>query len=98
MRITSKGQVTIPIDIRERAGLLPQTEVEWVIEDGKVVLRPATDRLEEVRRKIRSVRGTGTDNLDMTTDELMEMLRGPWEDLPEERPSLNEKPGTFRHG
>ena len=29
MRITSKGQVTIPIEIRERAGLLPQTEVEF---------------------------------------------------------------------
>ena len=28
MRITSKGQVTIPADIRERAGLLPHTEVE----------------------------------------------------------------------
>lgn len=27
MRITSKGQVTIPADIRERAGLLPETEV-----------------------------------------------------------------------
>ncbi|MCC6237233.1 MAG: AbrB/MazE/SpoVT family DNA-binding domain-containing protein, partial [Dehalococcoidia bacterium] len=27
MRITSKGQVTIPQEIRERAGLLPHTEV-----------------------------------------------------------------------
>ena len=36
MRITSKGQVTIPADIRERAGLLPHTEVELEI-DGKVV-------------------------------------------------------------
>ena len=29
MRITSKGQVTIPAEIRERAGLLPHTEVEF---------------------------------------------------------------------
>jgi AbrB family looped-hinge helix DNA binding protein len=36
MRITSKGQVTIPIEIRERAGLLPHTEVEFEF-DGKVV-------------------------------------------------------------
>ncbi len=28
MRISSKGQVTIPADIRKRAGLLPHTEVE----------------------------------------------------------------------
>src|SRR5204863_7022893 len=36
MRITSKGQVTIPVDIRERAGLLPHTEVEFEY-DGKAV-------------------------------------------------------------
>ena len=29
MRITAKGQVTIPAEIRERAGLLPHTEVEF---------------------------------------------------------------------
>jgi len=36
MRITSKGQLTIPADIRERAGLLPHTEVGFEF-DGKVV-------------------------------------------------------------
>src|ERR1700722_20601603 len=36
MRITSKGQVTIPADIRERAGLLPHTEVAFEM-DGEVV-------------------------------------------------------------
>jgi AbrB family looped-hinge helix DNA binding protein len=36
MRITSKGQVTIPAEIREQAGLLPHTEVEFEF-DGKVV-------------------------------------------------------------
>ena len=35
MRITSKGQVTIPHEIRERAGLLPHTEVDLEF-DGKV--------------------------------------------------------------
>lgn len=33
MRITSKGQVTIPLEIRQRAGLAPHMEVEFVIED-----------------------------------------------------------------
>ena len=36
MRITSKGQVTIPAEIREKAGLLPNTEVEFKF-DGKSV-------------------------------------------------------------
>jgi len=35
MRITSKGQVTIPKDIRERAGLLPNTEVEFEGKTGR---------------------------------------------------------------
>jgi AbrB family looped-hinge helix DNA binding protein len=34
VRITSKGQVTIPAEIRERTGLLPQTEVEFEF-DGR---------------------------------------------------------------
>ena len=38
MRITSKGQVTIPQDIREKAGLLPNTEVEFKIVKGRVIL------------------------------------------------------------
>ena len=36
MRITSKGQVTIPAEIREQAGLMPHTEVDFEF-DGKVV-------------------------------------------------------------
>ena len=35
MRITSKGQVTIPAEIRERAGLLPYTEVEFEFSRAK---------------------------------------------------------------
>ena len=37
MRITSKGQVTIPKDIRKAAGLLPDTEVEFVMSGGRVI-------------------------------------------------------------
>ncbi len=40
MRITSKGQVTIPQAIREQLGLLPDTEVEFAVERGAAVLRP----------------------------------------------------------
>ncbi len=38
-RITSKGQVTIPLEFRQRFGLLPGQEVEFVEEDGRVVVR-----------------------------------------------------------
>ena len=43
MRITSKGQVTIPQEIRERAGFLPNTEVEFIY-DGKTVRLVKADR------------------------------------------------------
>jgi predicted nucleic acid-binding protein len=36
MRITSKGQVTIPQEIREQCGLLPHTQVRFV--DSNVIL------------------------------------------------------------
>jgi AbrB family looped-hinge helix DNA binding protein len=37
MRITSKGQVTIPQEIREQCGLLPHTQLRFVVEDGRVL-------------------------------------------------------------
>jgi AbrB family looped-hinge helix DNA binding protein len=50
MRITSKGQVTIPQEIRERTGLLPNTEVEFVLEEYGV-------RIVKVRDARRPTRG-----------------------------------------
>jgi len=76
MRITSKGQVTIPQDIRERAGLLPHTEVE-VVYDGKAVQIVRADRKKKTSRGARLVehmRGRGT--IKLTTDQIMAMTRG----------------------
>ena len=39
MRITSKGQVTIPQEIRQRLGLLPETEVEFDVVGNTVRIR-----------------------------------------------------------
>lgn len=76
MRITSKGQVTIPADIRERAGLLPHTEVEFEF-DGKVVriVRAAT-RDENGRGARLVARLTGRGDGVLTTDEIMALTRG----------------------
>jgi AbrB family looped-hinge helix DNA binding protein len=74
MRITSKGQVTIPQDIRERAGLLPHTEVEFVY-DGKTVQIVRADRKKQSRgaRLVQHMQGRGT--IKLTTDEIMAMTR-----------------------
>jgi AbrB family looped-hinge helix DNA binding protein len=52
MRITAKGQVTIPREVRERAGLIPGADVEFEIEAGAVRLIKTTRDLDQ-RSKLR---------------------------------------------
>jgi len=76
MRVTSKGQVTIPAGIREQAGLLPNTEVDFEF-DGKVVsIIPARSRKKAGRgaRIVAHLRGRGDGT--MNTDEIMALTRG----------------------
>lgn len=74
MKVTSKGQVTIPIEIRERFGFLPQTEVEFEVEDDTVTIKKAEGRSGRGRALVEHMRGRGT--VDMTTDEIMALMRG----------------------
>ncbi len=47
--ISSKGQVTVPRDIRERLGLQAGDKVAWsMLSNGTVVLRPRTRRLVDL--------------------------------------------------
>jgi len=76
MRITSKGQVTIPADIREKAGLLPHTEIEFHF-DGKVVKiirAKSSGKPSRGARAVALLRGRG--DVAMTTDEIMALTRG----------------------
>jgi AbrB family looped-hinge helix DNA binding protein len=73
MRLTSKGQVTIPLEIRERLGLLPHTEVEFEVEGDAVKLRKARRSRERGRRLVERMRGRGTRRL--TTDEILALTR-----------------------
>lgn len=76
MRITSKGQVTIPIEIREKAGLLPNTEVEFDYDGKTVRLRRAKSGKRPSRGEdiVKRLRGTAT--VKMTTDQIMKLTRG----------------------
>ena len=74
MRITSKGQVTIPVSLRQRLGLLPDTEVVFEALDDGVLIRPASSFRDLMTERIRSVRGVATDG--RTTDEIMQLTRG----------------------
>lgn len=75
MRITSKGQVTIPADIRARSGLMPNTEVEFSY-DGDTVRITRVDTERKPGRGAHVVdhlRGRGT--VALSTDQIMALTR-----------------------
>jgi AbrB family looped-hinge helix DNA binding protein len=84
VRITTKGQVTIPQEIRDELGLLPHTEVTFDVVDGEARLRKADDhgkgkgkgkrllRGDAVVARLQSVRPSNK----LTTDEIMALMRG----------------------
>jgi AbrB family looped-hinge helix DNA binding protein len=74
MRITSKGQVTIPQHIRETAGLLPHTEVEFVLEGDRVYVRRLESAPGRGQALVQHLKGRAT--VKMTTDEIMRLTRG----------------------
>jgi len=76
MRITSKGQVTIPVAIRERAGLLPHTEVDFEFDGKTVRIRRAKagKRANRGARVVAHLRGSG--DVALSTDEIMALTRG----------------------
>ena len=74
MRITSKGQVTIPVEIREKAGLLPNTEVAFAVSGKKVYIHKAGNANTRGRRLLEALRGKGS--VKMTTDQIMALTRG----------------------
>ncbi len=81
MRITSRGQVTIPQDIRVRAGFMPGTDVAFEIVDGVVRLAKVTSgtgRPTRGQKLVERLRGGG--NFGMTTDEVIALMRGPMVD------------------
>lgn len=73
MRITSKGQVTIPQDIREKAGLLPHTEVDFEFDGKTVRIVKAKGSRGRGARIVEHLRGRG--DISLTTDEIMALTR-----------------------
>ena len=77
MRITIKGQVTVPQAMRERFKLHPGTEVEFIAESGGLRLRPC-------RRGGRPasafetwiVKAAGSARTKRTTDQILAATRG----------------------
>lgn len=73
MRLTSKGQVTIPQSIRDRLGLRPNTEVEFDVVGDSVRIRKAA-RQGRGQALVDRMRGAARTKL--TTDEILALTRG----------------------
>lgn len=85
MRVTEKGQVTIPKEIRDHFGIHPGSEVEFIAsEKGPLLVKSDADTPEERARRFEDWAKTVEGTLDlggMTTDEYMIWLRGERDDL-----------------
>lgn len=74
MRITSRGQITIPIEVRERLGFLPHTEVRFEVEGNAVrILRAETAARNKGQKLLETMRGRATSG--MSTEEIMALMR-----------------------
>ncbi len=73
MRITSKGQVTIPAEIRAAFGFVPETEVEFVVSGDAVILRKVVSEKRRGRAIVERLRGTAKTR--MTTEEILALTR-----------------------
>lgn len=75
MKVSSKGQVTIPKNLREKFGMLPGTEVEFVPGDGGLRVRKVRGSRRHGEELIAHLREAGK-NYTMTTEEVMRLTRG----------------------
>ena len=73
MRVTIKGQVTIPQEIREKLGITPAAEIDFIQEKDRVYLVKRKGRAKKTH-KFSKLRGIA--NVKMTTDEIMALTRG----------------------
>ena len=70
MKIGERGQITIPKDIRERYGFLPNIEVDFVPDKDGVLLRKRSLKVSPVQKVF------GILNKSQHTDDYIEDIRG----------------------
>lgn len=70
-KVSSKGQITLPAEIREKLGLVPGTVIQFDLREGGVVLRKGAPGLHPVDRLF------GRLKLGQSVDVLLDEMRGP---------------------
>ena len=69
--ISSKGQVTVPVEAREQLGLLPGTQIEFELREEGLLLRKEVSGSHPVDRVWATLR------LEHSVDEVLDKMRGP---------------------
>lgn len=76
MKITSKGQVTIPKGLRDELGFLPGTEVEFFEDGSEIRIRKAPGGRNRGREIVEHLRRASGGDIKMSTEEIMRLTRG----------------------
>jgi antitoxin PrlF len=82
--MSSKGQLTVPVELREKLGLEAGTVVQFELRDGAVLLRKGAHNDHPVDRLF------GHLSLGKPVDEILDQMRGP-------RPAAPKKKRAVRH-
>lgn len=70
-KVTSKGQTTVPKEVRDFLGLAEGTQMEWVLDDdGRAIVKARTQRAADLA----GILGRPPAGAGMTTDEMDEAL------------------------
>jgi AbrB family looped-hinge helix DNA binding protein len=78
-KISSKGQVALPLAMRRQLGIRPGDEVEVAVEDGRLILSPKKSRIFKTEIIIDPLTGlpvlsAGPDAPLLTSEEVADML------------------------
>ncbi len=72
MRVTSKGQVTIPLEVRRRLGIRPGSEIDFELDErGARLVRARGGRGRAIAGRMR-----GRGSVRMSTEQIMALTRG----------------------
>lgn len=74
MRVTVKGQVTIPREVRETLGIGPESEVDFVRQSDGTYRLVKLEQPVAKQSRFRAARGSAT--VRMSTDEILALTRG----------------------
>ncbi|CAM5214332.1 MULTISPECIES: AbrB/MazE/SpoVT family DNA-binding domain-containing protein [Alcaligenaceae] len=80
MQVTEKGQITIPKRLRDAVGILPGSQVSFVLDGGKIIIQKAGTGTNDRRAALRAAAAKVRTSLDqpfrqMDSEAIMAFLR-----------------------